>query len=118
MYRGEVAVVHEVDRVPLIRAPGAEAVDYEQESLYETLERCGARPARADYAAEAIVADAEQAKLLEVEVGAPILLVNDCAFDATGSPVCLARQNYRGDRYRFRTSLTRRHPSSAIPRGY
>ena len=39
-------VVHEVDRVPLIRAPGAEAVDYEQESLYRDA-RALRRPAGA-----------------------------------------------------------------------
>jgi GntR family transcriptional regulator len=101
-------VVHEHSRLPLSRTPGIEDVDYTTASLYQTLEtKARVRAARADYTIEAIRAEEELASLLDVEVGAPLLSVEDTTFDDAGAPICLGQQSYRGDRYRFRTTLLR-----------
>lgn len=101
----------EVDRLPLARTAGVEQVDYSSNaSLHETLTSLGVPPARADYTAEAIAADADQARLLEVAPGAPLLSIDDSTFDENGVPILHSAQVYRGDRYRLRTTL---HSSQA-----
>ena len=68
-------------------------------SLYELLAaRFEARPCRAMESLQPVRADRRAAQLLEVPRGAPLLLVERVAFDATGVPVEFARDLFRGDR--------------------
>jgi DNA-binding GntR family transcriptional regulator len=46
--------------------------------------------------------------LLETPVGAPLLLASSTDFEARGLVIDLSDTLYRGDRYRFRATLTRR----------
>lgn len=95
-------------RVPLAVAPGLMEVDFVRASLYAALEAAGAGPVRADYTVEARAADREQAGLLEIAPGAPLLRTTTWSRDAQGRLVELGEMVYRGDRYRFRATLTRR----------
>ena len=63
---------------------------------------------RADYSVEATAADERAASLLEMVVGGPVLLAATTSFDRQGRIIELARTYYRGDRYRFQSSLVRR----------
>jgi GntR family transcriptional regulator len=47
----------------------------------------------------------EQAKLLRVPVGTALLTTNAIARDVNGAPVELSKTFFRGDRYRFLTTL-------------
>ncbi len=68
-------------------------------SLYELLAtRFEARPCRAVENLQPVRAERRAAQLLEVPRGAPVLLVERVAFDATGGPVEFARDLFRGDR--------------------
>ena len=58
-------------------------------------------------AGAAIPAEARHAAVLEVEPGAPLLMANARTFEEAGKPIELSISIFRGDRYRFRTTLLR-----------
>jgi GntR family transcriptional regulator len=95
-------------RVPLARAPGLMTTDFSTASLFECFEEAGCPPVRADYSVEATAADERAASLLEMVAGGPVLLAATTSFDRQGRIIELARTYYRGDRYRFQSSLVRR----------
>jgi GntR family transcriptional regulator len=68
-------------------------------SLYELLaENYGQRPHRARESLEPVVAGVREAEALEVEEGAPLMLVERTAYARTGQPLEYARDLFRGDR--------------------
>lgn len=70
-------------------------------SLYELLEeRYGQRPHRARELLEPVVAGVREAEALEVEEGAPLMLVERTAYSVAGRPLEFARDLFRGDRTR------------------
>lgn len=93
--------------LPLAVAPELPDHDYAAVSLYAVLTAAGAAPSRADYAVEALAAAEPLAGRLELAPGAPVLVTDQTTYDAAGRVVELARMTYRGDRYRFRASLSR-----------
>ena len=102
-----IPVAVDRSRVPLQRAPSLPEHDWTRESLYRVLEEVGVVPVRASYSVEAVAADARHAELLGLPVGAPLLLAQQVTFDQDQRPFELGRMAYRGDRYRFRATLTR-----------
>jgi GntR family transcriptional regulator len=92
-------------RIPLAIAPSLAEVDFTDESLYAVLRNNGVEPTRSAAVVEAIPADAEQAQLLEVEVGAPLLSLSQVTYAQDGRPIEIGNVTYRGDRYRFRANL-------------
>jgi len=78
-------------------------------SLYATLEQgYGLKLGRAIQMVEAKPADEYEARLLEIEPGQPVLLLERLTFLRGGEPVEYVRSAYRGDRYRFTVELPRR----------
>jgi len=70
-------------------------------SLYELLEvKYGQRPHRARERLEAVTASVREAEALEVEEGAPLMLVERTAYSQDGRPLEFARDLFRGDRTR------------------
>src|SRR5580700_3033893 len=68
-------------------------------SLYELLaDNYGQRPHRARESLEPVVAGVREAEALEVEEGAPLMLVERTAYSMTGRPLEFARDLFRGDR--------------------
>lgn len=102
-----VAVALEQSRLPLALAPELPKADLARGSLYETLRAAGVTPSRSDYVLQAIAADAGQATALELGIGAPLLMASAKTFDQGGRPIELSLSIFRGDRYRFRTTLLR-----------
>lgn len=101
-----------VDRslVPSHLAPGIEAVDFASASLYEHLVSAGLDLARTDTSIEATPADEDEAELLDIEPGRPILSMSQVVVDATGAPVTSSVIRYHGERYRLRTQFARLAP--------
>lgn len=99
-----------IDRciVVLDRAPGLDSVELENRSLYEEMTRLGARPARSDFAVEAVGANEREATLLEVSVGSPLLLGAETCFDTVGRPLLVGSTRYRANAYRFYATMLRR----------
>jgi GntR family transcriptional regulator len=108
-----VAIGHSL--VPLGYAPELVAQDWTSASLYEVLSAAGSAPTRASYAIEARAAEARAAELLGVPVGAPVLVTEATSFALDGRCVEDSRLVYRGDRYRFRSTLTAPHHTSRLP---
>ena len=68
-------------------------------SLYELLdEHFDAAPVRSVERIEPVLADAEEAEVLGLPAGAPLMLVDRTAYDAAGVVVEIARDVFRGDR--------------------
>ena len=87
-------------------APGIVARDYATNSLFEGFRAEGIVPARADYDVRAGTADKRQAKLLEVPLGASVLLIKATIRDEEGRRIEVSEGAFAGERYRFRASVT------------
>jgi GntR family transcriptional regulator len=74
-------------------------------SLYAHLDKSGNRPVRALQRIRAVSAGADDAKLLEVEQGAPVLHIERTSYLASGRAIEFTRSVYRGDMYDFVAEL-------------
>lgn len=75
-------------------------------SLYELIEKqMGYELRSGRRSIEAAIADREQAKLLRINEGDPILLTNSIIYLEDGTPIEYYRSYHRGDRYRFEVEL-------------
>jgi GntR family transcriptional regulator len=82
--------------------PRLEARLAEKGSLYATLRDCyGHTVAAVEDTVETAMATPEEAELLEIGTGQPLLLLHRTARDASGRVVEWTRSVYRGDRFRF-----------------
>lgn len=72
------------------------------QSLYGILLRNGSEPSNAVHDIALSYAAPAQAKLLEVEPGTALLLLNECVYDQSGTPIHTSSQLIRGDRFTFR----------------
>jgi GntR family transcriptional regulator len=90
------------------RVPGALLHDWAVESLYEVMVAAGSAAVRADYLLRADGADADEARLLGLPPGGPVLRADQVSYDAAGRRVQICRMTYRGDRYQFHATLARR----------
>ena len=96
------------NRVPLRLAPELADTDFTTASLYEALDarRASARPRR--LRARGPRRRADEAELLGLAPGAPVLFATTVAIGEDGRIVDLGRTVYRADRYRFQATLMRR----------
>ena len=77
-------------------------------SLYAALDSAyGVRPVEAEETIETALATPEEAMLLGVDTGLPLLLLSRHSLDEAGDPVEWVRSVYRGDRYKFVARLRR-----------
>jgi GntR family transcriptional regulator len=70
-------------------------------SLYELLGQHGRAPVRSEQSAQAGLADPEEATLLNIEAGRPVLRFERLSFDANEEPIEFVTSTYRGDKYSF-----------------
>jgi GntR family transcriptional regulator len=112
----EITRVRGLDSVPVCldttvvirgRAQALETADLENSSLFALLEEAGVPVLRSHYTAHADAADAFTAEVLRVPAGSPVLIGEEVTFDRNEAPVLLGRAVYRGDAYRFETTLHR-----------
>jgi GntR family transcriptional regulator len=88
--------------VPADCLPSLESVE---DSLYSALEANGTRPVRALQRLRAVAFNAEQARLLDIPVGSPGLLIERRGFLADGRPAEYTKSYYRGDAYDLMSEL-------------
>jgi len=94
--------------LPYHLVPGLESQDLEKKSLYEILERhYGLILSRAEQTLEPTLASLENARLLAVKAGAPLLLVEGVVYLKNNTPIEWLRIWYRGDRYKFHLTAVR-----------
>ncbi|THG30225.1 GntR family transcriptional regulator [Naasia lichenicola] len=106
-YLDDVPIAIDYTRVPADLVPDFEQTDFRTASLYETLLNAGLGPVRADTTIEAREADAYAARHLDIEVGKPLLVMNQLVVDASGKPLFASKIQYSGERYRLRTFFAR-----------
>lgn len=88
-------------------APPSAAV-LSEGSLYDWMkEHCGISIKRAHEYIEAAAANADMARALKIQKGAPILIARRTSFDAAGKPAEYVVLNFRADRYRFELEVAR-----------
>ncbi|PRX50315.1 GntR family transcriptional regulator [Prauserella shujinwangii] len=98
----------ETTHLPLARFRGLRKYVSEGGSLYAVLrERYGVEFDRAEETIETSLAGPQEAELLGADVGMPVLLLSRHSFATDGKPVEYVRSIYRGDRYKFVTTLRR-----------
>ena len=101
-YGGDEPLAIERSVVPQALLPDPEMVE---NSLYEALDRCGHRPRRALQHLRAVAFNTEQARLLQLPVHSPGLLIERRGFLSDGRVVEFTRSHYRGDAYDFVAEL-------------
>jgi len=80
----------------------------DSESLYKTLENVyGLEIRHAQQTFEAKPADEYEARMLNINVGFPVLLLERLTYLLSGEPIEYVRSVYRGDKYRFTVELKR-----------
>jgi len=80
--------------------------DFSKISLYEYLENnLGYKLSFGQRSIEATLANTEQAKLLNIRKGDPLLFISSIIFLEDGTPIEFYQSYYRGDRYKFEVEL-------------
>ena len=101
----DFAMALEYSTIPGFALPNASVV---RGSLYEALNAAGNRPVRALQRLRAVLFNAEQAKLLGIEAGAPGLYIERRGFLDDGRVIEATQSWYRGDAYDFVAELDMR----------
>jgi GntR family transcriptional regulator len=100
-------MVLETSYFPCRDCPGIDRFDLERRSIYRILEEeYGIRLVRAVQSLEPTIANEVESRLLGVEQGAPLLLIERTAYSELDKPVEYAKDLYRGDRSRFVMSMS------------
>ncbi len=109
---GEPIVLEEA-YLPAATFPGLLSVDLSG-SLYAAMREYGAAPFSADERIEATQASEQQADVLGIEPGSPLLLITRTSFTEEGVAVEFSRDYHRSDRTRIRiTSRVEGRPTRA-----
>jgi GntR family transcriptional regulator len=107
MISGE-PVLLSVTHIPEAICPNLTSEDLEKQSLYALLEkRYGVQIARGRRVIEAIAASENDAGLLGVANGTPLVLIKSITYLSDGRPVEYYEAKHRGDRTRFEVEVVR-----------
>jgi GntR family transcriptional regulator len=103
--------------IPYWVCPGLLHEDLTSQSLYAVLEeKYGLAIARGRRTLEAIAANEQEAKLLEIEPGSAIILLKSVSYLEDGRPIEYYEAKHRGDRSQFEVELIRvRGAEKALP---
>ena len=94
--------------LPASLCPGLDSIDLSNRSLYDTIEeQFDLQIVRGRRFMEAVLADQREAELLDVEHGAPLLMLNSVSYLEDDTPVEFFHAVHRGDRSRFEVELVR-----------
>lgn len=94
--------------IPYDLCPKLANVDLTNRSLYEFLEsECGLFISHGRRFIEAVAANEQEARLLKVERGAPMIMLDSISYLEDGRPVEYYHAVHRGDRSRFEVELVR-----------
>jgi GntR family transcriptional regulator len=102
-----VPITLETAVLPLRRVEWLLDLDLTDRSLYEVLAEHGLHVHRSKYTVQAMNAGEREAALLELTVGAAVLMALDVTYTVDRSPVVVTTNHYRGDAYRFTADLFR-----------
>jgi GntR family transcriptional regulator len=102
--------------IPYELCPSLVKVDLTNRSLYAFLEKeYGIFPARGQRYIEAVLSNETEARLLDIEKGAPLLMLDSISYSDSGQPIEYYHALHRGDRSRFEVELVRVRDGSQPP---
>jgi len=102
--------------LPADLCPQLVHTDLTNRSLYQFLEQnCGLWIARGRRFIEAVAANEHEAQLLEIERGAPLVMLESVSYLENGRPVEYFHAVHRGDRARFEVELVRARGQAVMP---
>jgi GntR family transcriptional regulator len=102
--------------VPNTICPALATIDLTDKSLYEFLEKeCGILIAKSRRYIEAVPANENEAMLLEINRGVPLIMLDSISYTSDGRPVEYYHALHRGDRSRFEVELLAFHDSEKKP---
>jgi GntR family transcriptional regulator len=108
---GKIPVILDNTFLPYALCPSILQADLATRSLYALLESdYGFVIARGRRTLEAVAANEYEASLLQVNVGAPLMLLDSVGFLEDGTPIEYFHGLHRGDRSRFQVELVRLRP--------
>jgi GntR family transcriptional regulator len=101
--------------IPFELCPSLASVDLTNRSLYEYLEKeAGIFIFRGRRYIEAVLANDMEATFLNIERGAPLLMLDSISFNESGRPIEYYHALHRGDRSRFEVELRRVRESDSV----
>lgn len=101
-FADDLPMAHQVSCMPEFLCPGLEKYDFTRESLYFVLEsHYNLRLSWEKQVVKPVIAHQEEAKLLLIKSGMPLLLVEGVAYLEDNTPVEAKRILYRSDVYEF-----------------
>ena len=104
----EEPIVVVTSYLPYHLCPALANADLTNQSLYKFLEQeCGLMIARGRRTIEAVAANEYEAELLQIDRGAPLILLNSVSYLEDGTPIEYYHAVHRGDRSRFEVELVR-----------
>jgi GntR family transcriptional regulator len=102
----DVPLAVETAFLPFARFPGLLRHDFSVESLYNVLEaEFGLQLTQAEQSIEAALAGAREIELLQLIPPAAVLKMQRLTLNGDGEPIEYVLSSYRGDRYKFRSTL-------------
>ena len=108
-YADKVPVAHIKCYLPYGQIEGIEKIDFSEATLYRTLEDYYRLELFEAYEViEATGVDKKSAKLLELELGAPVLLNQRTTYLKDGTIIEYEKVRYRSDIYKYQNKLIRR----------
>lgn len=108
-------IVLVITYVPQKLCPELINEDLSTQSLYAILEKkYGLELAHGRRTLEAVAATKEEAKLLEIDEGDPIILLRSISYLKDGRPIEYFKARHRGDRSRFEVELVRPGKAEAL----
>jgi GntR family transcriptional regulator len=94
-------VALDLSLLPLSRMPELRHIDFSSQSIYGSMRQLhGIRLSWADETIEAIAASSEEADILHIKRGSPILSIRRVVYSADKIPVEVAWTRYPGGKYR------------------
>jgi GntR family transcriptional regulator len=101
--------------IPYEVFPPLATVDLSDQSLYAYLEKeAGIFLTRGRRYIEAVLADEKEADLLDIERGAPLVMLDSVSYIENGKPIEYYHAVHRGDRSRFEVELVRMRDQSKL----
>jgi GntR family transcriptional regulator len=91
--------------------------DLENEPLYSLLAQKGILPSRSKQTFQAVPATKEEASLLNISVGTPLMLWEGTVFAENHKPIEKAKIVYLGSQFRFNINQSRQHSMFGVSNG-
>ncbi len=112
-FSNDLPLLLETSFLPETICPGLEGEALATQSLYTLLaERYHLRLERAHQTIEATAANAYEANLFDIALGAPMILLQGVTYAMQNQPVEYFKAVYRGDRFTFELESRRAHPTT------